>query len=170
MNCSPALKWSIALLLPLTLGWKVTVRPDNPRELNDSLLEFLARHQFDVIVTEDNMGQSPAVEATAGACRMLVGKISSDGYTWQLAHRFAAPTDHVFVVFDGRVYSTQPTSLTAASDLWSRFLRETGLVRHQTSVIAVVASATCDAERLPWDELSRGRDPLATPVAAHNRE
>jgi hypothetical protein len=153
MHCTPALKWFIALLLPLTLGWKLTVRPDDPRELNDSLVEFLARHQFDVIVTEEKMENSPVIDATAGSCRILAGKISPDGDTWQLVHRFAAPKDHVFAVFDGRAYPAQPTSLTAVSGLWSRFLREMGLARHQTLVIAVVASATCDAEELPWDEL-----------------
>jgi hypothetical protein len=153
MKCSPALKWFIALLLPVTLGWKLTVHPDDPSELNDSLVEFFARHHFDVLVTEDNMGQSPVIQATAGACRLLAGKISSDGDNSQLPHRFATPTDDIFVVFRGRVYPAQPTSLTAVSDLWSRFLRETGLVRHQTSVIAIVASTTCDAEQLPWYEL-----------------
>jgi hypothetical protein len=153
MSCSPALKWFIVLLLPLTLGWKLTVRPHDPSELNDSLVEFFARHHFGVIVTEDDMGQSPVIQATAGVCRVLAGEISSNGGNWQLPRRFAAPTDHVFVVFHGRVYSTQPTLLTAVSDLWSRFLRQTGLVRHQSSVIAIVASATCDAEGLPWEEL-----------------
>jgi hypothetical protein len=42
MSCSPALKWFIALLLPLTLGWKLTVHPDNPHELTKSLVEFFA--------------------------------------------------------------------------------------------------------------------------------
>jgi len=153
MSCSPALKWFIVILLPLTLAWKLTVRPDDPSELNDNLVEFFARHHFGVVVTEDDMGQSPIIQATAGACRLLAGKISSDGGNWQLPRRFAAPTDHVFVVFHGRVYSNQPMLLTAASDLWSRFLRRTGLLRQQSSVVAVVASATCDAEGLPWEEL-----------------
>ena len=153
MRCSPALKWFIVVLLPLTMAWKVTIHPDDPTELNDRLIEFFTRSHFDVLVTEDNMGQSPVIQATAGACRLLAGKISSDGDNWQLPRRFAAPTDHVFVVFRGSVYAAQPTSLTAVSNLWSRLLRETGLVRHQTSVIAVVASTTCDAEQLPWYEL-----------------
>jgi hypothetical protein len=153
MSFSPALKWLIALLLPLTLGWKLTVHPDDLSELNDSLVEFFEHHHFDVLMTEDSMGQSPVVQATAGECRLLVGKISPDGDNWQLPRRFAAPTDHIFVVFRGQVYPAQPTSLTAFSDLWSRFLRESGIVRHQSSVIAVVASTTCEAEQLPWHEL-----------------
>ena len=72
MSCSPALKWFIALLLPLTLGWKLTVRPDDPSELIDSLVEFFARHHFDILVTEDSMGQSPAIQATAGERRFPV--------------------------------------------------------------------------------------------------
>jgi len=153
MSCSPALKWFIALLLPLTLGWKLTVHPDDPSELTDGLVEFFARHHFDVLVTEDSMGQSPAIQATAGECRLLAGKIWSGGDNWQFARRFAGPTDHIFVVFRGQVYSAQPTSLTAVSEVWSRFLRGIGLVRHQTSVIAVVASRACEAEQLPWYEL-----------------
>jgi hypothetical protein len=153
MNCSPALKWLIAVLLPLTLGLKLGVFPEDPSELNDGLVEFFARHNFDVLVTKDNMGQSPVIQATAGACRLLAGKISSDGDNSQLPRRFAAATDHIFTVFRGRIYSAQPTSLTAASEVWSRFLREMGFSRYQTSVIAVVASPTCDAERLPWYEI-----------------
>jgi hypothetical protein len=153
MSCSPALKWLIVLLLPLTLGWKLTVRADDTSELSGNLVEFFARHHFSVIVTKDDMGQSPIIQATAGACRLLAGKISSDGGNSQLPRRFAAPTDHIFVVFHGRVYPNQPTLLTAASDLWSRFLSRTGLLRQQSSVVAVVASATCGAEGLPWGEL-----------------
>jgi hypothetical protein len=100
MSCSPALKVLIALLLPLTLGWKLTVHPDDTSELSDSLVEFFARHHFVVLVTEDNMGQSPVIQATA--CRLLAGKISPDGNNWEPPDRFAAPTDHIFVVFRGR--------------------------------------------------------------------
>ena len=153
MNCSPALKWFIAVLLPLSLGLKLAVYPEDPSELNNSLIEFFARHHFDALATEDDMGQSPVILATTGACRLLAGKISSDGDTWQMPRRFASPTDRIFTVFRGRVYSAQPTSLTAVSEVWSRFIREVGLARHQTSVIAVVASTNCNAERLPWHEL-----------------
>ena len=84
MSCSPALKWLIVLLLPLTLGWKLTVRADDASELSGNLVEFFARHHFGVIVTEDDMGQSPIIQATASACRVLAGKISSDGGNWRL--------------------------------------------------------------------------------------
>jgi hypothetical protein len=159
VNCSRTLKWFIILLLPLTLGWKLTVHLDDPSELNDTLVEFFARHDFDVTVTEEYMDylhQSPVVQAVAGGCRVRAGKISTDGENWALPRRLAKPTDRVFVVFQGRVYPAPPSSLSAVNGLWSRFLREMGLVRHQTSLFAVMASASCHAENLPWQELGDG--------------
>jgi hypothetical protein len=66
----------------------------------------------------------------------------------------ATSTDRIFIVFRGNVYTEQPTWLTLVTHLWSRFLREMGFVRNTTPVIAVVATAPCDAERVPWDELN----------------
>ncbi|MCA1453152.1 hypothetical protein I6F35_07945 [Bradyrhizobium sp. BRP22] len=42
---------------------------------------------------------------------------------------------------------------TVLDYLWTRFLRELGLVRHISPVISVAESSSCDAERLPWGEL-----------------
>ena len=41
VNYSPAFRWSLALLLPLTLVWKLAAAPDTSLELKDELVEFL---------------------------------------------------------------------------------------------------------------------------------
>jgi hypothetical protein len=154
MNCSPALKWLIAVLLPLSLGWKITVHPEDPSELNHSLIEFFARHQFNTVVMDDNLDPAPVIRATTDGCRIFVVEVAPDGGDGQFARRFATSTDDIFVVFRGRVYPNPPTLVAVVSERWSRLLRKMGMEHYQTSVIAVVASTTCNAERLPWNELS----------------
>jgi hypothetical protein len=153
VNYSPAFKWLIALLLPLTLVWKVTAAPDASLELKDNLVEFLVHHQFEVVVLEESMDTMPVIRATTGTCGMLVMKISPDGWQRDLIRDRAQATDRVFFIFRGKVYADQPTWLTAAAGLWSRELRKLGLRSHITPVIAVIAPELCNAERLPWDEL-----------------
>jgi hypothetical protein len=76
-----------------------------------------------------------------------------DGSNRDLVRHLAAGTDRSFVVFRGTVYTQQPILWTVLDYLWSRFLRELGLVRHITPVIAVAVNTSCNAERLPWGEL-----------------
>ena len=92
----------------------------------------------------------PVIRATKGTCRMLVMKISPDGWQRDLIRDHAEATDRVFFVFRGNIYPDLPTWLTAAAGLWSRLLRELRLRRHITPVIAVIAPGFCNAERLPW--------------------
>lgn len=150
---SLAFKWLVALLLPLTLVLKLAVAPDDSEELKDKLMEFLVHHQFDVIALEEQVDTMPVIRATSGICRMLVMKISYDGWQRDLIHDQARASDRVFFIFRGKIYPNQPTWLTVAVGLWSRLLRELGLSRHITPVIAVVAPGLCNAERLPWEEL-----------------
>ena len=59
----------------------------------------------------------------------------------------------VFVVFRGRTYKDQPTWLTVPYFLWSRLQRELGLRADTAPLLAVIATPSCDAERLPWGRL-----------------
>ena len=95
----------------------------------------------------------PVISASTGRCRMLIMKVSSDGWQRDLVHARAQNTGRVFFIFRGKIYPDQPIWLTAAMNLWSRGLQEIGLRLHTTPVIAVIASERCGAERLPWDEL-----------------
>jgi hypothetical protein len=153
VSFSPALKWFIALLLPMGLAWKLTVGLDDSNELKEKIFEFLVQHQFDVVISQEIVEDMPTIRASSEACRMLISKTSPYGWRRHVISELAAPTDRVFIVFRGMVYTDQPTWLTLATSLLSRFLRELGLRRHVTPVIAVVATATCDVERLPWHEL-----------------
>jgi hypothetical protein len=154
------LKWFVLLLLllPLTLGWKLAVRPSDSGELKErdaqrKIAEFLVRQHFTVAVSEKMQEGQPAISATAGACRVLVAKSPAMGWDRDMIRSHATDADEVFVVFAGRIYAQQPTWLTVPDFLWARFRRELGLKAQPTPVLAVIASRNCEAERLPWKEL-----------------
>ena len=158
MSYSPALKWFIALLLPLTLAWKLTVGLDDSSELKNGIVELLVQHQFDVVVTEEIVEGMPTIRATKKACRMLISKTSPYGWRRHMISELATATDRIFIVFRGKVYTEQPTWLTWSLTCGPGFFARLGFVHNTTPVIAVVATAPCDAERVPWDELN-GRIP-----------
>lgn len=93
------------------------------------------------------------IRAGAGACRILVANPSPMAWDNDAIRRHATAADRVFVVFRGRTYKDQPTWLTVPYYLWGRLLRELGLRAQGPPLLAVIATAGCDAERLPWSEL-----------------
>lgn len=133
------------------------VRPENRDETQDAIVEFLAAQQFDVTITSNTVEYMPVIEASSDSCHLRVAKISPLGNDADLVRHFGMPSDRVFYVFRGMVYSKQPVLLTVASYLWFRFLRELGLLSRIPPVIAVLSS--CDAEQLPWSAL-RLQEPL----------
>jgi hypothetical protein len=158
VSYSPVLKWGLILLLPLTLAWKLALRPGDSGELKEKetqlkVAEFLVRQHFAVASSEKMAEGRPAIRATAGACRLLIAKSPSMGWDRDLIRRYATAADRVFVVFAGRTYAEQPTWLTVSDFLWARFRRELGMNAQPAPVLAVIATSTCAAERLPWKEL-----------------
>lgn len=153
MKFSPALKWSLVLLLPLTLCWKLAaaLRPDDLAEKNDAIVEFLSQHQFSVVIEDEILDGSPVIAASSGECRLLVGKISPLGDSIDQVQRLATKADRMFIVFRGMIYSKQPVLLTLVNYVWFKSLRRLGLVSHIPLVLAVISS--CDAEQLPWSVL-----------------
>ena len=156
MNYSPALKWSVAVLLVLTFSWKLAVKPDNPIEIQESIVEFLANNDFTVSVTNRRMEDMPIedmpiIEASSGSCLLHIAKISPLGSDADVVRRLGTTTDRTFFIFRGAVYGKQPDGLTVASYLWFRFFRQLGLVSRIPPIIAVVSS--CDVEWLPWKQL-----------------
>jgi hypothetical protein len=152
VNYSPAFKWTVGLLLPLTLAWKIAVGADNPNEFTDRIVEFLVHKGFDAVTTEEPMDGMQVVRAIRGDCRMFVVERSGKGWTWQLMRTLGEPTDRHFIIFRGEIYEDEPTWLTAANDIYFRTLRRFGLGR-LALVVGVAASPACDAERLTWNEL-----------------
>jgi hypothetical protein len=156
MKYSPALRWSICILLPLTIAWKLAIKREDPIEIQDAIVEFLANQRFDVTVTSDLMFE-PIIEANSDSCRLRVARASPVLDEVNSVRSLGASTDHIFFVFRRTVYTQQPVRLTVASYFWFRFLRELGLVSRIPAVLAVISS--CDAEQLPWSSL-RLQDPL----------
>jgi hypothetical protein len=153
VNSSSVFKGFIVLLLVPTLAWKAAIPADNPDSLKGDLIKFLERNQFDVVVTDTMVNYQPLIQASTGACRLQVARLTQDGSNRDLIRHFAASADRTFVVFRGKVYAEQPVFWTVINYLGSRALREVGLMRHAAPVIAVAANSSCEAERLPWGEL-----------------
>jgi hypothetical protein len=146
---------ALLLLLPLTLGWKVAVRSADigvrsEQDIQREVAEFLAGQHFSVSAAEKIEEGKPSIRASAGLCRMLVAQSPAMGWDRDLIRRYTVPGDHVFVVFRGRTYAEQPTWRTVPDFLWARLWRELGFKAQASPVLAVVASPSCEAERLPW--------------------
>ena len=132
------------MLLPLTLVWKIMVYPsDRPGQ--------------EQVPIQGRIGESaqaePTVQATSSGCRILVAESPSEGWGRDITRLYATPEDAVFVVYDGKIYSEQPTWLTVYDTLWSKFPRALGLKVKTNPILSVVATKACEAERLPWSEL-----------------
>jgi hypothetical protein len=158
---SPVLSSSVLVLLVLTLGWKLAVRPDSSNELEKKeidrqrkIADFLVRQHFTTVVPEKTTSELLMIRATAGACRILVIKTSFDGSDGERISRYASARDTVFVVFGGRIYAEQPTFLSVSDELWARFQRQLGLKAEATPVLVVIATKGCEAGQLPWHQLS----------------
>jgi hypothetical protein len=153
VSFSPALKWFIALLLPLTLVWKLTLKTEDSVQLKDGITKFLAVHSFVVSETRQELNGMPVIHATAKPCEMLILRASPDGWTRDLIRKFATANEHIFIVFRGKIYTDQSSWKIMAGYLQSKILHRLGLAPHVSAVIAVVAPKNCNAKRLPWDKL-----------------
>ena len=153
MNSSGAFRWFIVVLLLPTIGWKIAIQPDNQNHLKEDLIKFFERNHFNVVVTDEIVNYTPIIRATTASCQLQVARLTPDGSNRDLIRHLAAGTDRSFIVFRGTVYTQQPIFRTVLNYLCSRFLRELGLIRHITPVIAVAVNSSCNAERLPWGEL-----------------
>jgi hypothetical protein len=150
---SRALKFSLILLLPLTLAWKLAValKPSDSAESTNTIVAFLARHQFSVDTGKEMLNGLSVITARSRGCRLLVIRISPLGLSTDEVERLATDDDRTFVVFRGGIYSKQPVFLTTVNYLWFTSLRRLGLVSQIPLVLAVISS--CDTEQLPWDTL-----------------
>jgi hypothetical protein len=159
VSYSPALKWSVLLLLiVLTLGFKWVWwvgrqgEPSN-KDAQLRIAEFLIGQHFNVFVSKEATEGAPSIRATTPVCRMLVIDSPVLGWDRDMVRRAATAADRVFVVFHGRVYAEQPTWLITSDFLWARLLRGLGLRVDSAPLLTVIATTSCDAERLPWDQL-----------------
>jgi hypothetical protein len=151
VSFSPALKWLIAILLPLTLAWKLTVKADRNDRREEDVIAFLTRQGFHTVVAEDtNFRRILAVNNT---CRMRVMIASSDGADRDMTRSLVAADESLIFIHQGKVYQEQPILLTVSAQMWARALRKMGVTDRHEFVLAVVAERQCQADRLPWDQL-----------------
>ena len=153
MNSSIAFRSSIAIVLLLSIGWKLVIPSDSSGDLKDELVGFFERNDFHVVVTEESVNYMPIIRVTTASCQLQVARLTYDGSNRDLIRHLTAGADRSFIVFRGSVYTQQPIFWTVLDYVWSRFLRELGFVRHISPVIHVAESSSCNAEELPWGEL-----------------
>ena len=153
MSSSAAFKWSVATILLISFVWKTAIPPDNQEDLRGELVDFFERNHFSVVVADEIVNYMPIIRATKASCHLQIARLTPDGSNRDLIQHLAAGTDRSFIVFRGKVYTQQPILWTVLNYLWSRFLRELGMIRHITPVIAVAVNSSCTAEQLPWGEI-----------------
>ena len=157
MSFSPALKLFLAVFLPLTLVWKLTVKADNSDHREDDVIAFLARQGFHAAATDDitfrGIWVVRGIRAVNSTCSMRIMMPSYYGADRDIMRDLVSAGDDLIYVHHGKVYQEQPILLTVSAELWARALRKMGLTDGHMPVLAVVAQRQCDAGRLPWDEL-----------------
>jgi hypothetical protein len=151
VSFSPALKWFLAVLLPLTVVWKLTVKAEDNGQSEKEVVGFLVRQGFHAAVAEDMT--LPGIRAVNATCRMRIMMPSYYGADRDLTRNLVAADESLMFVHQGRVYQEQPILLTLSAEMWARSLRRIGVIDHYVPVLAVVAQRQCEAERLPWDQL-----------------
>ena len=152
MSFSPALKWFVAIFLPLSLAWKLTVKADSNNHMEDEVIAFLTRHGFHAVVAEDTNFRT--ILAVNSSCRMRMLIAFNDGANRDMMRSLVAVNESLIFVHRGKVYQEQPILLSVSAELWGRALRKIGLTDRHMPVLAVVAQNQCDAERLPWEQLN----------------
>lgn len=159
MSYTFVFRWSIALLIPLTVAWKIATSPVSSDDLKEDLVTFLEHNSFtvnaaDKIINADLLlTYVPIIQATKNSCRLLITRLNFDGSNLQLVKSRLASTDRHFVIFRGKIYDSQPIFLTLANYFKSRFLSLLGLTHRAAPAIAVGSNSSCDAERLRWEDL-----------------
>jgi hypothetical protein len=153
VNSSNIFRWSLVVVLLTSISWKIAVSSDNADSPKDNLVDFLKRNHFEVSVKDQAVNYLPVVRAKTASCTLQIVRLAPNGSDRDLFNHLAVGTDRAFVVFRGKIYKQQPVWWTVLEDIWYRHLRELGLSNRVTAVIAVTANSSCEAERLPWDEV-----------------
>jgi hypothetical protein len=152
VSSSSAFRWLLAAVLLLSIAWKIAVPFDSEYEpKKNGVIDFFQHNHF--VVTEQLVNGVPVIQAEAAACRLQTASLAPNGSNRELIRQLFMDADRFFVVFRGRVYPGQPILRTMIDNIWSQSLYDLGLIDKIMPIIAVAANASCDAERLPWDEL-----------------
>ena len=156
MSYSLAPKVFLALAIALTVSLKVVVRDAEnqsaPLAVQDSVIAFLTRHQFQTNGTPDGS----RIYAASGDCHLLIREVIPQGWNLDRIKRIDAEEGRLSFVFKGVVYTDQPISIgsTTLSHYWTRLQQKLGLNGVSYPVLAVAASESCSLDALPWKEIA----------------
>jgi hypothetical protein len=149
--------WLVAVLvvaLAVTVPLKFLVSPVDPQRfsLDGPVPAFLSRHGLQPHVEKRIAGL--IIDATSGDCRMMIMEMEPRGTNLDRIDSAAKKAGHpVVFVFEGVVYGEPPVRRTLLKYYWSRLQERLGFKGSLTPVLAVVASAKCSPETLPWREI-----------------
>ena len=141
------------MALVLSVAWKTAIRSGVENDGKEHLVDFLKRNHFALSPIEQIVNYVSTIRAQTASCSLKIVQLAPNGSNRDLFRSLAAGADRAFVVFRGKVYVQQPIFWTVLDDFWVRHLRELGVTTHSAPVIAVAANSSCDAERIPWNEL-----------------
>jgi hypothetical protein len=154
VSSSSAFKSLLIFALALSVAWKIAIFFHVGPRQNYDLANFLRQNHFTIDETEKVVDGWPIVQATMASCRVQITRLAANGSDQaRVRNSFDSDGRHSFVVFRGGVYPQQPVFWTSLDSLLSRHLQELGFVRDPAPVLAVAADSSCNAERLPWNEL-----------------
>jgi hypothetical protein len=142
----------LALTLALTCSLKFIVR-DTANEnahltVQDSVMAFLARHQF------QSKLDGGRIYAVSRDCRLVIRQMVSLGYDLDGVKTMGAREGRLSFIFKGLVYSDLPLGSTVLSHYWTRLQQKIGLDASLNPVLAVAASDSCSLDALPWKEIA----------------
>ena len=153
MSSFSTFKVLLTVALATSVSWKIVVATEHQTDWRNGLVEFLEHNHFNVVMSEPPATDVPMIQASRASCRLQIAQLASDGSNQGVIRDLFTATDRLFFVFRGRLYSQPPIFWIQIDDLWSARLRELGLIKQITPVIAVGANAACNSEQLPWGEL-----------------
>jgi hypothetical protein len=154
VNSFNIFRWLLAIVLLLSIAWKIAIPRGAESDSKERLIDFLKRNYLDVSAVQQ-IADVSMIRAETASCRLQIVQLAANGSDRDLFRRLAAGADRAFVVFRGTVYEQQPVFWTVLDDFRVRHLRELGLATHATLVIAVAANSSCDTEQIPWNELRK---------------
>jgi hypothetical protein len=149
VSFSPTIKWLIAIFLPLTLAWKLSVKADGNDHVEEDVIAFLTSQGFKA-AKDTNDSRIISVD---GSCRMHVMVVLNNGADRDMMRSLVGADENLIFVHQGRIYQEQPILSAILTELSVRVLRKIGLTDRREFVLAVVTQRQCDVHRLPWDQL-----------------
>jgi len=145
-------------LLILTLSFKISNGMSQFVSGQDEMVRtyiatFLARQGFEpdpASAIQYPIGAS----GRSGGCQLLITEVAYQGWQRDFFRRALSEEDQFFFLFRGHKYQDQPVWLTRLSGYWNTFVRNLGFNAPVEPVLGIVASAPCDLNAMPWQELA----------------